>query len=257
MPGGGGLIGVNYVGEVAKNDGLTLIMWTWNPMAWLVEDPGLRVEMGKFRSVGGLGFRRGHLHAHGHGERHGTERYPEREAVVRRPLAHRTSRTSSVACELDILGANSGLYCRSQGVQQSRARLRQGRNQFHHHLAGQLRLAVKRNFVDKGMATPVYQAGVPTAHGTVRHRDFPDLPTYDDETYKAVHGGRASGEKWQLYSFLLPMRAGMADVVSARPARPTPLSRSTVRRSTRWSKASNSSATTTNLFIRTRYQFKV
>jgi tripartite-type tricarboxylate transporter receptor subunit TctC len=56
MPGGGGLAGVNYTGEVAKADGLTLVMWTWNPIAAILNDPGLRVPLEKFRSVGGLQF---------------------------------------------------------------------------------------------------------------------------------------------------------------------------------------------------------
>ena len=56
MPGGGGLVGVNYLGEVAKPDGLTILIWTWNPIVHLLKESNLRVRLDQFQPVGGLHF---------------------------------------------------------------------------------------------------------------------------------------------------------------------------------------------------------
>ena len=42
MGGGGGMIASNFLGEVAKNDGMTFGFFTWNVLAGMIGDPGLR-----------------------------------------------------------------------------------------------------------------------------------------------------------------------------------------------------------------------
>ena len=48
MGGGGGITGVNYIGEVAKADGLTAGYFTGSLFHHQTKDPGLRVDLGKF-----------------------------------------------------------------------------------------------------------------------------------------------------------------------------------------------------------------
>jgi tripartite-type tricarboxylate transporter receptor subunit TctC len=220
MPGGGGLIGVNYAGEVAKHDGLTLIMWTWNPIAWLVRDPGLRVQMGKFRSVGGLEF--GEVAFMRTDPAKGVKKANDilKAELWFGGLGASNFKDIMGRLQLDILRANYHYLSGYKGSNDLVLAFGKGEINFTTISQASYISQIKPNFVDKGLATPAYQAGVPTSHGTVRHRDFPDLPTYD-ETFKAVHGGKApSGDKWELYSFLLPMRAGMADVVWLAPGTP-------------------------------------
>jgi tripartite-type tricarboxylate transporter receptor subunit TctC len=54
MGGAGGLTAFNWLGEVAKPDGLTTCFYTWNPVIQLVEDPALRVPFHKFVFVAGV-----------------------------------------------------------------------------------------------------------------------------------------------------------------------------------------------------------
>jgi tripartite-type tricarboxylate transporter receptor subunit TctC len=54
MGGAGGLIGANFLGEIAKPDGETFGFFTWNPIAELLGDPGMRVKFSAFELLGGV-----------------------------------------------------------------------------------------------------------------------------------------------------------------------------------------------------------
>lgn len=54
MGGGGGMIASNYLGEVAEPDGMTFGFFTWNVLAGMIGDPGLRVGYDKFRFIAGI-----------------------------------------------------------------------------------------------------------------------------------------------------------------------------------------------------------
>ena len=52
--GAGGLIGSNFLGEIARPDGDTFGFFTWNPLAQLPGDPGLRVNYSDFMLIAGM-----------------------------------------------------------------------------------------------------------------------------------------------------------------------------------------------------------
>jgi len=54
MGGGGGMIATNFLGEVAKPDGMTFGFFTWNVLAGMIGDPGLRVKYDKFGFIAGI-----------------------------------------------------------------------------------------------------------------------------------------------------------------------------------------------------------
>jgi tripartite-type tricarboxylate transporter receptor subunit TctC len=54
MGGGGGMIASNYLGEVVKPDGMTFGFFTWNVLAGMIGDPGLRVKYDKFGFIAGI-----------------------------------------------------------------------------------------------------------------------------------------------------------------------------------------------------------
>jgi tripartite-type tricarboxylate transporter receptor subunit TctC len=54
MGGGGGMIASNFLGEVAKPDGMTFGFFTWNVVAGMIGDPGLRVKYDKFGFIAGI-----------------------------------------------------------------------------------------------------------------------------------------------------------------------------------------------------------
>jgi hypothetical protein len=52
--GGGGLTAANYIGEVAKPDGLTAAYFTGSLFQQQIKDPALRVDLGKFGFITGV-----------------------------------------------------------------------------------------------------------------------------------------------------------------------------------------------------------
>ena len=51
MPGAGEIIGVNYVHNVAKPDGLTMLFGTGTPISQLLEFPGIEFDITKMPLV--------------------------------------------------------------------------------------------------------------------------------------------------------------------------------------------------------------
>src|SRR5512134_2570733 len=54
MPGAGGVVGTNYLGEVAKPDGLTMGYFTGQFFNLLTADPTLRVDLAKFAYIASI-----------------------------------------------------------------------------------------------------------------------------------------------------------------------------------------------------------
>lgn len=54
MPGGGGNIGSNFLGQAADADGTTLGFFTWNPIDQIIDAPGLMVKYDDFKFIAGL-----------------------------------------------------------------------------------------------------------------------------------------------------------------------------------------------------------
>jgi tripartite-type tricarboxylate transporter receptor subunit TctC len=54
MPGAGGITATNYLGEVAKPDGLTMAYFTGTFFNILLSDPTLRVDMAKFAYIASI-----------------------------------------------------------------------------------------------------------------------------------------------------------------------------------------------------------
>ncbi len=54
ISGAGGIVGVNFLGEVAKRDGLTMGVFTIPIMAQIMQSPQLRVDMRKMQVIGAI-----------------------------------------------------------------------------------------------------------------------------------------------------------------------------------------------------------
>lgn len=52
LPGGGGIRGLNFMAEKAKNDSLTIMWGTSNPLARLLKLPGVRYNLADFNVIG-------------------------------------------------------------------------------------------------------------------------------------------------------------------------------------------------------------
>ena len=54
-PGAGGIVGTNFMGQVAKPDGMTVAIFTPPIISQVLGDPGLKVDFSKFIWLAGVG----------------------------------------------------------------------------------------------------------------------------------------------------------------------------------------------------------
>ena len=223
LPGGGGLVGVNYLGEVAKPDGLTILIWTWNPITHLLKESSLRVRLDEFQPVGGLYF--GEV-AFMRADASPTYKEPA-DFIKIDPLWFGGLGPSNFKdimgrLELDLLGAKYKYIGSYNGSQDIVLAIQRNELQFTRISSASWRGQIAPNLEKNGVVTAVYQGGHLSGNATLRDAELPNLPTFE-EFYFAIHSKQPSGKKWEIYRFLRDMRAAFSDAVLLPPKTPAPI----------------------------------
>ena len=213
MPGGGGLVGVNYLGEVAKPDGLTILIWTWNPIVHLLKESNLRVRLDEFQPVGGLHF--GEV-AFMRADASPTYKEPA-DFIKIEPLWFGGLGASNFKdimgrLELDLLGAKYKYIGSYNGSQDIVLAIQRNELQFTRISSASWRGQIAPDLGKNGIVTALWQGGRLSGNTTLRDAELPNLPTFE-EFYFSIHGKQPSGKKWEMYSFLRDMRAAFSDAV--------------------------------------------
>jgi tripartite-type tricarboxylate transporter receptor subunit TctC len=220
MPGGGGLIGVNWLGEIAQPDGTAVLIWTWSPMLHLMKDPGLRVQLSDYVPVGGLYF--------GDVAFMRTDVKPEYKEPADflkvkelwfGGLGVANNKDIMGRLQLDILGAKYGYISSYRGSQDLVLAVQRNELQFTTVSSNSWKGQVGPNLVGRGVVRPLWQSGRMAGDITTREPELSDLPTFE-EFYKAIHGKEPSGTKWEMYKFLRGFRGSMSDAVLLPPKTP-------------------------------------
>jgi tripartite-type tricarboxylate transporter receptor subunit TctC len=220
QPGAGGMTGVNFVGEVAEPDGLNMVMWTWNPVAHLLKEATVRVPMDKYRMVGGLQFGNiGFIRTDVKPGMKAPADIVKAEKFWFGGLAASNFKDLLGRLQLDILNTKYEYLTGYKGTADLNLAIQKDEIQFTTVSQNGWTTSVKPQMVDKGMVIPVFQTGNPTESASVRHPDFPDIPTLD-ELHQQLYGKAPSGPKWDMYRLLVPMRGAMTDVVWLPPKTP-------------------------------------
>ena len=221
VPGGGGNIGVNQIGEAQGKDRYNISFFTWNPMDQIIKSPILHVRYNDLKLIAGM--------------RQTTLLYIRRDAGITQPadiakikpfkdgsLAPASHGTLRQRLALDLLGAKHETIPGYKGLHEIEMAVRQGDLQLTNNSLPGYITSVKPLLVDTGFAMPLLQYdrsdGLPG-----RSADLPDVPTFTD-VYKAVYGKDAmpSGPKWQLLQFLTRMMDTMYRAVFMPPSAPAP-----------------------------------
>ena len=199
MPGAGGNTGVNYLGEVAKNDPLQLGFFTWNPINQILGAEGLRVRYEQFKFVAGV-------HS-------ATVTYARADIPpgVKKPadivkagpfiaafLAPDDFSTTRLGLSLELLGTKHRLISGYKAMTEVITAVQQ--KEVHASVASLAawRALIEPNMVKTGMVTPLYQFGTETAPNTfVRNPAIPEVMTLI-ELYREVNGAdkTPSGPGW-------------------------------------------------------------
>lgn len=202
MGGGGGMIATNHLGEVVKPDGLTFGFFTWNILAGILGDPGLRVDYADFRFVAGsdnpIVF------------------YIRRDTPpgIQRPedlmktsgfnaisLGARNTNTIQQILTLDLLGIQYKAVPGYQGLKDVEAAILRNEGQF-----ANTSLPGWRGSIEPTMGKeviPLWHLVDAQPDGTIkRSAALPDLPTFE-EYYQKVKGGQPSGIEYDALRLII------------------------------------------------------
>lgn len=198
MAGAGGIVGHNYLGEVAKADGLTMGYFTSQFLSVLVADPTLRVDLSKLvyiASVEGV--------AVAYIRRDTPPGIKEPRDVVKAQrfkaggLSITSAKDARFRLQLDLLGVP---YQYVTGYNSnSVARLAVERNEIQFFTEGTpgYRAMVEPNMVKAGVVIPLYHDELVSAEGEIKPSpEAPDILTFA-QLYEQINGRLPSGILWE------------------------------------------------------------
>jgi tripartite-type tricarboxylate transporter receptor subunit TctC len=223
MPGGGGLTGVNYLGEVAKPDGLNILIWTWNPIVHLMKEPNLRVRLDEFGPVGGLHFGEvAFMRADASPKYKEPADFIKIEPLWFGGLGPSNFKDIMGRLQLDLLGAKYEYIGSYRGSQDIVLAIQRNELQFTTISSASWRGQIAPDLGKNGVVRALYQGGRVSGNTTLREAELPNLPTFE-EFYFSIHGKQPSGQKWEMYSFLRDVRGAFSDAVLLPPKTPSPI----------------------------------
>ena len=223
IPGGGGLTGVNYLGEVAKSDGLAILIWTWNPIVHLMKEPNLRVRLDEFHPVGGLHFGEvAFMRADASPKYEEPADFIKIEPLWFGGLGPSNFKDIMGRLQLDLLGAKYGYIGSYRGSQDIVLAVQRNELQFTTISSASWRGQIAPNLGKNGVVRALYQGGRVSGNITLPEAELPNLPTFE-EFYFSIHGKQPSGKKWEMYSFLRDVRGAFSDAVLLPPKTPSPI----------------------------------
>jgi tripartite-type tricarboxylate transporter receptor subunit TctC len=220
ISGGSGLIGSNYLGEVAKPDGMTAGFFTWSPTQELLNDPGLRVKFSAFPIVAAVknpvvyyirtdtppGIKTG-------------KDFLKAKDFKAISLGPNSSNTLSMAIMLPMLGIPYKAVTGYKGLKPVETAILQNEGQMANtSLPGWL-ASVEPTMGKKGLVVPLFQISPPDAGGYPRFVSIPNLPTFE-EFYESVKGKKPSGLEYEALRAMMDAQTAMFRAVFLPPKAP-------------------------------------
>ena len=198
MGGGGGLIAVNYIGEVAKPDGFTAAYFTGALFQQQIKDQALRVDLSKFGFITGV-----------HGV---TVSYIRSEVPpgIKKPsdfvkapkfraagLGVSSSKDVRFRLSFDLLGLKYDYVTGYNNSSDARLAVQRNEAQYHDETLPSYRTQVEPQMVKTGMVTPIYYTDLVAPSGEILvSRDVPELQPFT-HYYREVFGKMPSGIKYE------------------------------------------------------------
>lgn len=191
MGGAGGMIGSNFLGEVARPDGETMGFFTWNPIAELLSFPGMRVRFSEFALLGGVQnpvvvYMRKDTPP---GITVATDIMKASEFKALSLDAHNTN-TIQQALALQLLGVKFRAVTGYRGLKEVETAILQNEGQLANSSLPGWRASIEPTMAKHGIVIPLWQVAPPGKGGTYpRSPVVPELPTFE-EFFASVKGGQ-------------------------------------------------------------------
>jgi len=198
MAGAGGVTGTNYLGEVAKPDGLTMGYFTGQFFNLLTADPTLRVDLAKFNYIASIeGVAVAYV------RRDVVPGFQEPKDITKAKgfkaggLSLNSAKDVRFRLQLDILGIPHQYVTGYNSNSDARLAVERNEIQFFTEGTPGYRSQVQPRMVKEGIVVPVYADELVTADGEFRpSAEVPDIPSFS-QLYQKIFGKMGSGVLWE------------------------------------------------------------
>lgn len=224
LPGAGGLLAFNWLGKVARPDGLTASFFTWDPVVQIVGDQRLQVPFNKFTFVAGSNST--------------VVAFIRKDVApgINKPADFLNAKDFKVAGLSDtneydlrhrlsidlLLGRVYRMVTGFNGFAPMFKAIQQNEVQFASSSLPGYRGRVVPTMVKTGVVVPVFQFGTIAKDGSYnRNPDVPDLPTWMDLYHlKYGNGAKPNGIKWDALQIINQIETNLLRTILMPPGSP-------------------------------------
>jgi tripartite-type tricarboxylate transporter receptor subunit TctC len=199
MPGAGGVTGINFLGEVAKRDGLTLGYFTGPYNHQMMKNPSLRIDLMQVPYIASVGsvtvcYIRSDVPP---GIKKPTD-IAKAERFRAGGLSFDSNKDLRFRLAFDILGLKYDYVTGYNSSNDARLAVQRNEIQYHDENIPGYRGVVEPQMVKTGMVTPLYYHDVIKPDGTMgKSPDYPELNSFT-EVYMQIHGKAPTGIKYEV-----------------------------------------------------------
>ena len=199
MSGGGGVTGINFLGERAKQDGLTLGYFTGPYNHQMMKSSTLRVDLMKVPFIASV---QGVTVCYIRSDVPPGIKKPTDIAKAERfragGLSFDSNKDLRFRLAFDILGVKYDYVTGYNSSNDARLALQRNEIQYHDENIPGYRGVVEPQLVKTGIVTPLYYHDVIRPDGTMaKSPDYPELNSFT-EVYTQIHGKAPSGIKYEV-----------------------------------------------------------
>jgi tripartite-type tricarboxylate transporter receptor subunit TctC len=198
MPGAGGVTGTNYLGEVAKPDGLTLGYFTSQFFNVLTADPNLRVDLAKFAYIASIeGVAVAYVRKDVAPGIQDPKDFVKAKGLKAGGLSLNSAKDVRFRLQLDILGIPHQYVTGYNSNSDARLAVERNEIQFFTEGTPGYRSQVQPRMVKEGVVVPVYADELVTADGEFKpSAEVPDIPSFS-QLHQKIFGKLGSGPLWE------------------------------------------------------------
>ena len=194
MGGAGGMIGSNFLGEIAKPDGETFGFFTWNPIAELLGDPGMRVRFSQHTLLGGVQnpvvvYIRKDTPP---GINTPADLMKAKDFKALSLDLHNTN-TIHQAIALDLLGIKFKAVSGYKGLKDVETAILQNEGQLANSSLPGWRASIEPTMAKQGIVIPLWQIAPPVKGAYPRSPAVPEIQTFEEYFTAVKPGQKPSG----------------------------------------------------------------
>ncbi|HKY08167.1 MAG TPA: hypothetical protein VJQ55_08000, partial [Candidatus Binatia bacterium] len=198
MPGAGGVTGTNYLGEVAKPDGLILGYFTNQFFNLLTADPTLRVDLAKFAYIASIeGVAVAYIRKDVAPGIQDPKDMVKAKNFKAGGLSLNSAKDVRFRIQLDLLGIPHQYVTGYNSNSDARLAVERNEIQFFTEGTPGYRSQVQPRMVKDGVVLPVYADELVTVDGEFKQSaEVPDIPSFS-QLHQQVFGKLGSGVLWE------------------------------------------------------------